>query len=170
MSDMDSRHPETELIAYLKDELPRASRETVARHLEGCAECRATLADFRTLLAGVAAAPTPPLAWQRYRAELRVRLESEAGRRRWSWWRRPVPVAASAGLAAAALALVMLAPSAWRDEQRARIVDGLSGFEEVVLGTRLVLLRQYPIVERLDLLEDLDVIRQLDGLEARREG
>ena len=172
MSDMDSRHPETELIAYLKDELPAASRETVARHLEGCAECRATLADFRTLLAALAqhSLPGQPVVWQRYRAELRVRLESEAGRRRWSWWRRPFPVAVSAGLAAAVLALVVLVPSAWRDERRARTVDGLNGFEEVVLGTRLDLLRQYPIVERLDLLEDLDVIRQLDGLEARREG
>ena len=165
---MDSRHPETELIAYLKDELEHAPRETVARHLEGCAECRATLADFRTLLAGVAAAPAPTLAWPRYRAELRVRLESEAGRSRWS--RRPFPVAVSAGLAAAVLAIVILAPSGWRDERRARSVEGLNGFEEVVLGTRLDLLREYPIVERLDLLEDLDVIRQLDGLEARREG
>ena len=170
MSDMDSRHPETELIAYLKDELPTRSRETVARHLEACAECRATLADFRTLLAGVAAASAPPLAWPRYRAELRVRLESEAGRRRWSWWRRPFPVAVSAGFAAAALALVIVAPSVWRNERQARSVDGLNGFEEVVLGTRLDLLREYPIVERLDMLEDLDVIRQLDGLEARREG
>ena len=167
---MDSRHPETELNAYLKDELPTTSRETVASHLEGCAECRATLADFRTLLAGVAAAPAPPLAWPRYRAELRVRLESEAGRRRWSWWRRPFPVAVSAGLAAAVLALVIVAPSVWRNERHARTVEGLNGFEEVVLGTRLDLLREYPIVERLDLLEDLDVIRQLDGLEARREG
>jgi anti-sigma factor RsiW len=167
---MDSRHPETELIAYLKDELPGGERETVSRHLEGCAECRATLADFRTLLAGVAATPAPSLAWQRYRAELRLRLESETGRRRWSWWRQPFPVAVSAGLAAAVLAIVMFAPSAWRDDRRARAVDGLSGFEEAVLGTRLDLLRQYPVVERLDLLEDLDVIRQLDGLEARREG
>ena len=169
---MNSRHPETELIAYLKDELPPPSRETVARHLEGCAECRATLADFRTLLASVAghAATAPSLAWQRYRAELKVRLGSEAGRRRWSWWRRPFPLAMSAGLAAAVLALVVLAPSAWRDERRAPSVGGLSGFEEAVLGTRLDMLRQYPIVERLDLLEDLDVIRQLDGLEARREG
>lgn len=167
---MDSRHPETELIAYLKDELPAPARETVARHLDGCAECRATVADFRTLLAGVAAVPAPTLAWQRYRAELRVRLESKAGQRGWSWWRRPFPVAVSAGLAAAVVAVVILAPSAWRDDRRARTVDGLSGFEEVVLGTRLDLLRQYPIVERLDLLEDLDVIRQLDGLEARREG
>ena len=166
---MDSRHPETELIAYLKDELPTPSRATVARHLEGCTECRATLADFRTLLAGVGATTAPSVAWQRYRAELRQRLESEAGRRRWSWWRRPFPVAVSAGLAAAVLALVVLAPSVWRDERRVRTVDGLSGFEEAVLGTRLDLLREYPIVERLDLLEDLDVIRQLDGLEARRE-
>ena len=168
---MDSRHPETELIAYLKDELARPSRETVERHLEGCTECRAALADFRTLLAGLGrhSVPGQPVAWQRYRAELRLRLEAERGRRR-AWWRQPFPMAVSAGLAAAALALVILAPSAWRDERRARTVDGLSGFEEVVLGTRLDLLRQYPIVERLDLLEDLDVIRQLDGLEARREG
>lgn len=172
MSDMDSRHPETDLIAYLKDELPRPSRETVTRHLDGCAECRATLADFRTLLAGLAQHPVPgqPVAWPRYRAELRRRLESQAGPRRWAWWQRPLPLAVSAGLAAAVLVLVVLGPSAWRDERRPRGVEGLNGFEEVVLGTRLDLLREYPIVERLDLLEDLDVIRQLDGLEARREG
>ena len=41
---MDRRHPETELIAYLKDELPAAAREDVARHLEGCAACRDMLA------------------------------------------------------------------------------------------------------------------------------
>ena len=168
---MDNRHPETELIAYLKDELPRPARATVERHLEGCAECRAALADFRTLLAGIAQhSAGQPVAWQRYRAELRLRLEARREHRRWAWLRRPFPMAVSAGLAAAVLALVILAPSAWRDERRARTVDGLSGFEEAVLGTRLDMLRQYPIVERLDLLEDLDVIRQLDGLEARREG
>jgi anti-sigma factor RsiW len=170
MDDMDSRHPETELIAYLKDELPRPSREAVARHLDGCVECRDTLGAFRSLLDGVAATTAPPVRWARYRAELRVRLEAESGRRRWAWWRWPVPVAVSAGLAAAVIALVVLAPSAWRDERRARNVEGLNGYEEVVLGTRLDLLRQYPIVERLDLLEDLDVIRQLDGLAERREG
>ena len=166
---MDSRHPETELIAYLKDELAPPARETVARHLEGCAGCRATVADFRALLDGVAATAAPPVAWARYRAELRQRLEAQAGRSFWSWWRRPFPIAVSAGLAAAVLALVVLGPSVWRDERRGR-VDGLSGFEEAVLGTRLDLLRQYPVVEKLDMLEDLDVIRQLDGLEARREG
>src|SRR5262245_55202608 len=170
MGDMDNRHPETELIAYLKDELPRPSREAVARHLEGCAECRGTLADFEKLLAGVAATAAPPVAWARYRAELRQRLEASAAPRRVAWWRRPLPVAVSAGLAAAVLAVVVIAPSMWRDDRRARQVDGLNGFEEVVLGTRLDLLRQYPVVERLDLLEDLDVIRQLDGLAESREG
>lgn len=166
---MDRRHPETELIEYLKDELPPAARDEIARHLDGCAPCRDTLADFRTLLARVATTEAPAVAWPRYRAELRRRLEERTARR-WSWWRRPLPVAMSAGLAAAVLALVVLMPSAWRDERRARSMDGLNGFDEVVLGTRLDLLRQYPIVERLDMLEDLDVIRQLDGLEGRREG
>ena len=167
---MDSRHPETELIAYLKDELAPASRETMTRHLDGCAECRDTLAAFRKLLDGVAATAAPPVQWPRYRAELRLRLEADADRRRFAWWRRPLPVAVSAGLAAAVIALVILAPSAWRDDRHARTAEGLNGFEEVVLGTRLDLLRQYPLVERLELLEDLDVIRQLDGLAERREG
>ena len=166
---MDKRHPEIELIAHLKDELPAPTRATVDRHLEGCAECRATLADFRTLLASVAATPGPAVAWPRYRAELRLRLEAKRGRSRWAWWRRPFPIAVSAGLAAAVLAFVVLAPSVWRDERHGR-VNGLSGFEEAVLGTRLDMLRQYPVVEKLDMLEYLDVIRQLDGLEGRREG
>ena len=167
---MDSRHPETELIAYLKDELAPRSRETVARHLDGCAACRDTLAAFRKLLDGVAATAAPPVQWARFRAELRVRLEAEGAQGRWAWWRRPLPMAMSAGLAAAVVALVILAPSAWRDDRRARTTDGLNGFDDVVLGTRLDLLREYPIVERLDLLEDLDVIRQLDRLAEPREG
>jgi anti-sigma factor RsiW len=170
MDDMKSRHPETELIAYLKEELAPAPRETVTRHLDGCAECRDTLVAFRTLLDGVAASTPPPVQWARYRAELRVRLDADAGHHRWAWWRRPIPVAVSAGLAAAVIALVILMPSAWRDDRRARTAESLNGFEEVVLGTRLDLLRQYPIVERLELLEDLDVIRQLDGLGEPREG
>ena len=40
--------------------------------------------------------------------------------------------------------------------------------EETVLGARLPLLQQYQIVERLDMLEDLDAIRQLDRLGGAR--
>src|SRR6266849_3131546 len=53
MNDMNERHPETELIAYLKDELPPASREAVVRHVDGCAECREALVAFRGLPEGL---------------------------------------------------------------------------------------------------------------------
>ena len=36
--------------------------------------------------------------------------------------------------------------------------------EETALGAQLPLLREYRVVERLDMLEDLEVIRQLDRL------
>src|SRR5262245_60241672 len=151
MDDMDSRHPETELIAYLKDELSPGSRETVGRHLDGCAECRDELAAFRKLLDGVAATAPPPVQWARYRAELRLRREAAQPSRRSAWWRRPLPVALSAGLAAATIALVILAPGVWRQERPVRTAEGLNGFEEAVLGTRLDMLRDYTIVEKLDL-------------------
>jgi len=168
---MDNRHPETELITYLRNELPPAARETVARHLESCASCRETSAAFRTLLDGLAHGPaTPAVHWPRYRAELRARLEAGAGRRLGMWWRRPLPVAVSAGLATALVVVALLAPSAWRDDRRARPAESFNAFEEVFLGTRLDLLREYPVVEHLDLLENLDVIRQLDRLTGSREG
>jgi anti-sigma factor RsiW len=171
MDDMDTRHPETELIAYLKNELPAASRDTVARHLESCASCRETSTAFRTLLEDLAhGRAAPAVHWPRYRAELRARLEARAARPPWMWWRYPLPVAVSAGLATALVVVALLAPSAWRDERRARPPENFNGFEDVVLGTRLDLLREYPVVEHLELLENLDVIRQLDGLTGSREG
>ncbi len=166
---MDTRHPETDLIAYLRNELPPAEHDAVARHLEGCAACRDTSAAFRELLEGLARVPAPPVPWPRYRAELRTRLEARGEQRRWAWWRHPLPVAISAGVATALVAVVLLAPSAWRDDRRPRLAETLNGFEEVMLGTRLDLLREYPVVEHLDLLENLDVIRQLDGLTGSRE-
>src|SRR5437762_8618471 len=149
MDDMDNRHPETELIAYLKNELPADARETVTRHLESCPSCGETSAAFRTLLDDLArdATAPPPMHWGRYRAELRARLDARAGHSRWTWWRRPLPVAVSAGLATALVVVALLAPSAWRQERR--IAENLNGFEEVVLGTRLDLLREYPVVEHL---------------------
>ena len=40
----------------------------------------------------------------------------------------------------------------------------LAAVEETMLGARLPLLQQYRVVERLDLLEDLEAIRHLDRL------
>lgn len=168
---MDQRHPETELTAYVRGELTERTREAVSRHLSGCAECRETVSAFRSLFEALARAPEPPaIQWGRYRAEIRARLESESGRRRWAWWRHPLPLAASAGVATALLVVALLMSSP-RQELPVRLAaENLNGFEEVVLGTRLDLLQQYPVVERLELLEDLDVIRQLDGLTGSREG
>jgi anti-sigma factor RsiW len=168
MDDMETRHPETDLIAYLKNELAPAERDAVARHLETCTSCRETAAAFSELLDGLARLPAPPVPWPRYRAELRTRLEARAEVPR-AWWRHPLPVAVSAGVATALVAVALFAPSAWRDDRRPRVADNLNGFEEVMLGTRLDLLREYSVVEHLDLLENLDVIRQLDGLTGSRE-
>ena len=51
-----------ELIAYLRNELASAARDTVAHHLEGCPSCRETSAAFRALLddLGHGPAATPP--------------------------------------------------------------------------------------------------------------
>src|SRR5262245_42821207 len=119
MDDMDT-HPETELIAYLRNELSPAGRETVARHLEGCPACRQTADAFRKLLDDLAHVPAaPPVHWPGYRAELRTRLQARTERVRWAWWRHPLPVAVSAGLATALVVVALFAPSARRDERRA---------------------------------------------------
>jgi hypothetical protein len=77
------------------------------------------------------------------------------------WWARPLPMAAVAvGVAGAALLLVA------REPDRRGIE--LAAVEETMLGARLPLLRQYRVVERLDLLEDLDTLRQLDRLGGAR--
>jgi anti-sigma factor RsiW len=154
-------HPETELIAYLRDELTAEARARVDAHLAACAECRAELDGFSGALHALrAGSPAPPdVAWPRYRAELRARLN--ARRRRGSWWGRPLPLALATALTAILVVLALEGPDR-RDETLA--------FEDPALGHRLELLREYPVVERLDLLEDLDVIRQLDGLAGTREG
>ncbi|HET8626210.1 MAG TPA: zf-HC2 domain-containing protein [Thermomicrobiales bacterium] len=49
------------LRAYLDGELPEAEREGIARHLEGCADCAARLADVKETAAAVGDALAP---WQ----------------------------------------------------------------------------------------------------------
>lgn len=161
---MANRHPETWLVPYVRDELPPADRERVARHLAACPACRHEAEALGALLAdlGRTAPAPPPVHWRRWRAELGERLA--ARRRRRAWWRGPVPVAVGSALAAAALvaALVGLPGTGERRE--------LLAFEEAVVGDRLDLLRHYAVLERLDLLEDLEVIRHLDALAERGEG
>lgn len=166
---MRPRHPESELIPYLRGELSPPDRERVARHLERCAECRRAVQAFRGILEKLErSAPRPPeVNWGRYRAELRARLEDRAQPRpgAWrQWWLRPVSVALAAGLVG-----VLLLFAVQSGLRQARL-DDLTAFEETVIGSRLDLLQQYALLERLDLLEDFEVIRQLDRLSGTREG
>jgi hypothetical protein len=71
-----------------------------------------------------------------------------------------VPTALAAGFATAAIVFAI------HGLQRAP--SDLVSVEETMLGARLPLLQQYQIVERLDMLEDLDAIRQLDRLGGAR--
>ena len=175
---MTVRHPEGELVAYLRGELGASDRERVGAHLGSCGECRDRVAAFDGVVMELERSlPEPPeIHWGRYRAELRARLDgatsespglgahSAAPDRAFAWlWGRPLPLALSAVLAGTLLVLAITGLP------RQRAAEAPLAFEESVIGDQLELLRTYPIVERLDLLENLDVIKQLDRLAPSRE-
>jgi len=162
------RHPETQLLAYLKGELAERDHRRVADHLAACPECARAVEDFREILQDLAtAAPKPPaIQWGAYRAELKAKLESRrAPAWGWQWLRRPLPVALSAALAGALLIFAFQ-----RGTHRPPVTADLAFLEEAAVASRLDFLRRYPVLERLDLLEDLDVIRHLDQIPPSREG
>lgn len=162
-----ARHPETAIAPYVSGGLSPAERAEVAAHLEGCPRCRETAEAFRALLDELALTETAPrLDPARYAADLRRKLaarsDGTAAARPWRW--RPVRLVMAAALACA---LVFLAVQGVVREPR---VAELTVVEETMLGHRLDLVRQYPVLETLELLEDLEVIRHLDRLADLREG
>ena len=165
---MDGRHPEDDLIPYLRGELAAADQERVDRHLVACARCRAATGGYRGLLDDLArsAPPAPAVHWGRYRAEVRERIERRTRGRAeaWRWWLQPVPTALAAALIGV---LVMFAVRG--GSHRVIVKPDAVSFEEIMLGRRLGLLERYDILERLDLFEDLDVIQHLDGLSTTSE-
>jgi hypothetical protein len=160
------RHPETELIAFIRGDLVGAAHDRVALHLERCSDCRMTRDDFRDTLDTLRGSiPEPPAVhWYRYRTALHRKLEERpersAGR---AWWHWPVPLALSAGLAGVLVFLAMLGSYPSVDRR------GAAGVETAI-ASRLELLRNYRVVERLDLLEDFDILRGLEGPPGPREG
>lgn len=159
-----ARHPDTDLVPYLRGELPPAERERVARHLEECPDCKQDTELLRDLLGNLAHAigEPPEISWPRYRAELRAKLE--ARRALVPWWRRPIPLALSASLAGALLLVAV-----WGGRELSKSPDTI-GPEEVAIGSELGLLQEIRTVERLDLLEDFEVINNLDRLASERQG
>ena len=156
-------HLTTDLIASLTGELPPAERERVEAHLAACTDCRDQRDAFRTLLDGLgASAPAPPeIHWGRWRADLRARMEALTAPHR--GWLRLRPAALAAGLAA------VLVASVWLGGERGAPRTDRAAVDEVVLGDNLDFFRQSSLLERVDFLEDLDVIDQLDRL-APRDG
>ncbi len=162
------RHPEAQLIAYLKGELTERDHRRVADHLSTCADCTRAAEDFRKILQDLATSvPNPPaMQWGAYRSQLREKLEAGQARKwGWEWLWRLLPVALSAALAGALLIFAFQSGN-----YRPPVTPDLAFLEETAVASRLDLLRQYSVLERLDLLEDLDVIRHLDRIQPSREG
>jgi anti-sigma factor RsiW len=160
------QHPETELIAFARGELAGPAHDRVARHLDSCAACRTARDEIRRALAALRdGVPEPPAVhWPRYRAELRQKLEArQAQAAARPWWHWPVPLVLSAGLASVLLFLAM--HGGLRPADRA----DLMAYEEAAIARKLELLRNYRVVERLDLLEDFDILRTLDNPGGRRD-
>lgn len=153
-------HPETELIPFLRGELAAMDHERVAAHVAGCPECRGAIQESRLVLDALAARrPAPPAVdWGGYQAELRARMAARPARR---WWTRPVPTLAVAAVLAVGILLGVRGVQRATEERRAPDVIAM---DETALGAQLPLLRNYRVVERLDMLEDLEVIGQLDRL------
>jgi len=160
---MPATHPETALVPHLRGELAGAERERVAAHLQGCAQCRESAESFRSLLAELAARidelPTPE--WSAYRAQLRRKL-AERSEPRERWWRPGLLWGGFAVAAAtAALAIWLTVPGLRHSAPSAEQL----AFEQQQMDIADVgLLRNYGVVQRLDLLENYDVIEHLDEL------
>jgi hypothetical protein len=75
---MDCTETRTRLIAFHDGELPGDERTRVEAHLDGCAACRALLADL-SRIDGSAGVPDPgPEYWDRFNARVMARVAREA--------------------------------------------------------------------------------------------
>ncbi|MHB8384735.1 MAG: anti-sigma factor family protein [Candidatus Binataceae bacterium] len=163
---MRERHPETEIAPFLRGDLNPGDRARVAAHLAGCARCRADADAFAAVLKTIASdvAQIAEPDWSVYRAELHRKIAARRDRpqssRRLSWSPRFVWASmAAAGAAVAATVLILtLSPgqqAATPPVEQLAMVDAMDGAD-------VGLLRDYPVVEHLDLLENYDVIEHLD--------
>jgi anti-sigma-K factor RskA len=141
------------LAAFALDGLDREESRALEEHLEGCAECRAELAELRETagLLALAVDPVTPPAESRRRLLARVGREvprqSAPGRRPPSVWRRPLPLAAGLAVAAGLAWLILLQAltrSELRDTQRrldqalARLDDAQGALARERATTRLL--------------------------------
>ncbi|HUY20077.1 MAG TPA: anti-sigma factor [Candidatus Binataceae bacterium] len=155
-------HPDTALIPYLHGELAAEEGVALRAHLEGCARCREDLAAAESVIREVAhrVEQIPEPDWTVYQYQLRRKLNARRGEqvRRW----RPGLAWASLAAAAVATSAIVLA-FALSPGPRPPAVDQLE-VEGALADADIGLLRDYPVVAHLDLLENYDVIENLDQL------
>lgn len=166
------KHPEAQLVAFVRGELDAAESEAVDQHLRRCARCRGSADAFVRLIEELGKSiPQPPrIDWIRYRAELKSKLgASEGGPRTARRWLLQPRIASAMALSFSAAAL--LAFFALRgDFGPAHPAPALAPWQGAMIGSNLDLLNNYPVVERLDLLENLDLIEHLDELSSGARG
>jgi anti-sigma factor RsiW len=136
---------ENDLTAFVDGELSAADMARVRKHLDGCAECRATVALLQ------------PSVGLRRRVLTRVEtLPPSWSRRLREWFRPAVLLPSGMGVAlAAVLALVAVRQAA---EQRRSL--------ELAVASNYELLSDYEVVGLSP--DDLEVVEHLDELEAGR--
>jgi len=161
---MFAKHPETALVPYLRGELDRDEHSRVESHLETCARCRASIESSASMLREISekVAQIPEPDWIRYRAQLRRRLAARREQPQ-TWWRPEYSwmSLAAAGALAATIALTIAIRPTQQLGPTPPPVDQLA-LEDAPAD--LGLLRDYPVVEHLDLLENYDEISNLDQL------
>jgi anti-sigma factor RsiW len=154
---MFAKHPEALLIPHLRGELEGAARARMEEHLRGCAQCRAQRDQLSAGLDAIRQQVAELLApdWTAYRTELRRKLAAREENRARSWWRPATLVWASIAAAGVTAVLVLSAVSLHRGPN----------VEQLELGDADVgLLRNYSMVEKIELLENYEVIEHLDEL------
>src|SRR3989475_1648336 len=123
---------EKELIVYREGE--RTGRESIARHLGECAECRAALERMESVLAALDTMPVPDPGedyGQRVWRQIAARLPE---RRTWDWsaWLEPRRLAA-AGVMAAVIVAAFLAGRYVRPAKTSIPLDAAQVRERVLL-------------------------------------
>ena len=152
---------EEDLILYHYRELSDAARHGIETHLEGCAACRLSLEELRSLLPKTVIADDPPAVfWQSYSNDIHERLsvaESAAGWRVTllslfrSW---PVPVAATAAILALAVTLTLTRGRWWPPET-----------PPPELGEMLSVTDNLEFLKSMDFFDSIDLLEAMEGQE-----
>lgn len=152
---------EEDLILYHYQELSDAARHGIETHLEGCAACRLSLEELRSLLPKTATADDPPAAfWQSYSNDIRERLSVSANTAGWretllslfsSW---PVPVAATAAVFALAVTLTLTRSRWWPRET-----------PPPELGEMLSVTDNLEFFKSMDFFDSIDLLEAMEGQE-----